>query len=82
MCKNGEWQIVTIDDLFPCYPQGQPLFSQGSSNEIWVLLLEKAYAKLHKSYEILNGGSATEALVDLTGMVVEKYDLNSSEMKS
>lgn len=44
--------------------------------------MEKAYAKLHKSYEILNGGSATEALVDLTGMVVEKYDLNSSEMKS
>ena len=42
--------------------------------------MEKAYAKLHKSYEILNGGSATEALVDLTGMVVEKYDLNSSEI--
>ncbi len=22
ICKNGYWQQVTIDDLFPCYPQG------------------------------------------------------------
>ena len=20
LCKNGEWQIVTIDEFFPCYP--------------------------------------------------------------
>jgi len=50
ICKNGEWQVVTIDDLFPCYPQGEPLFSKGLSNEIWVLILEKAYAKLHGNY--------------------------------
>jgi len=44
--------------------------------------MEKAYAKLHKSYEILNGGSVTEAMVDLTGMVADKYDLTTPEMKA
>jgi calpain-15 len=50
ICKNGEWVTVTVDDLIPCYPQGAPLFSKGSLSEIWVMILEKAYAKLHKSY--------------------------------
>jgi len=44
--------------------------------------MEKAYAKLHKSYEILNGGSVTEGMVDLTGMVADKYDLTTPEMKA
>jgi len=50
ICKNGLWQVVTIDDMFPCYPMGQPIFSTAYSNEIWVLLLEKAYAKVHGGY--------------------------------
>jgi calpain-15 len=50
ICKNGIWQIVTIDDMFPCYPMGAPTFSTAYSNEIWVLLLEKAYAKVHGGY--------------------------------
>lgn len=50
LCKNGEWQVVTVDDLFPCYPKGEPIFSKCYSNELWVLILEKAYAKLHGGY--------------------------------
>ena len=50
LCKNGEWQIVTIDDFFPCYPQGEPLFSCCLTNDLFVLILEKAYAKLHGGY--------------------------------
>jgi calpain-15 len=50
ICKHGVWSEVTIDDLIPCYPQGMPLFTQGSGSEIWPMLLEKAYAKLHGNY--------------------------------
>lgn len=27
-CKGGEWVTLTIDDYFPCYPQGTPIFSR------------------------------------------------------
>jgi calpain-15 len=48
--KNGVWQELTIDDYFPCSLEGPPLFTRAHGNELWVLLLEKAYAKLHGSY--------------------------------
>ena len=41
--------------------------------------MEKAYAKLHGCYEILNGGSMAEALVDLTGGASDKYNLRAPE---
>ena len=41
--------------------------------------MEKAYAKLHGCYEILNGGSMAEALVDMTAGVSEKYHLRAPD---
>lgn len=35
-------------------------------------MVEKAYAKLHGSYEGLGGGHALEAFVDLTGGIAER----------
>ncbi|KIJ30714.1 hypothetical protein M422DRAFT_214442, partial [Sphaerobolus stellatus SS14] len=50
---------------------GKTLYFATSSqeNETWVALLEKAYAKLHGDYTSIDGGSAAEALEDLTGGV-------------
>eukprot|EP00357_Protocruzia_adherens_P011223 CAMPEP_0115030694 /NCGR_PEP_ID=MMETSP0216-20121206/37993_1 /TAXON_ID=223996 /ORGANISM="Protocruzia adherens, Strain Boccale" /LENGTH=823 /DNA_ID=CAMNT_0002408007 /DNA_START=44 /DNA_END=2515 /DNA_ORIENTATION=+ len=73
LCKNGEWVSVTIDDFFPCYPKGSPIFSRAQGNELWVLLLEKAYAKLHGNYLLLRGGFASEGMIDLTGCPCASY---------
>eukprot|EP00828_Plagiopyla_frontata_P014260 TRINITY_DN1876_c0_g1_i3.p2 TRINITY_DN1876_c0_g1~~TRINITY_DN1876_c0_g1_i3.p2 ORF type:complete len:261 (-),score=27.10 TRINITY_DN1876_c0_g1_i3:1164-1946(-) len=50
LCHFGEWKTVVVDDYFPCNYSG-PAFTRGNSNEIWVLVLEKAWAKLYGSYE-------------------------------
>ena len=41
--------------------------SCGNPDVFWPSIVEKAYAKLHGSYSILQGGSVADALVDLTG---------------
>lgn len=80
-CKNGEWVNVTIDDFFPCYPMGVPVFTRSEGNEIWMLVLEKAYAKLHGHYFMLKGGNAAEALLDLTGCPTISYDFADEDVK-
>ena len=80
-CKNGEWVEVTVDDLFPCYPFGPPLFSKAHGNEMWVLLIEKAYAKLHGNYFTLRGGFANEGMIDLTGCPGSNYDFETPKVR-
>lgn len=46
---------------------------------MWVALFEKAYAKLLGSYQKLNGGNTSEAMVELTGGVSEKLNLKVLE---
>jgi hypothetical protein len=51
----------------------------GAEAEMWVPLVEKAYAKLHGCYEALQGGSVPYAFVDLTAGVSEDlYTLSDS----
>ena len=59
---NGTWKVVTIDDFFPCYLHGGPIFTYGNGNELWVMLVEKAYAKVHGTYYNLCGGQVKHAL--------------------
>lgn len=59
---------MTVDTLLPCNENAEPLFAHCKDpNEQWVQFLEKAYAKLYRSYEALDGGNVTAALVDLSG---------------
>lgn len=75
ICKSGIWNDVTIDDYFPCDANTNiPIFSRANGNELWVLLLEKAYAKLHGSYYSLIGGDTSEALIDLSGCPTKQFD--------
>jgi calpain-15 len=80
--KNGVWNDLTIDDYMPCHLDGPPLFTRSHGNELWVLLLEKAYAKLHGSFENIKKGHPNEALQDFTGFPTTVYDFNDPEMEN
>ena len=41
---------VVIDDHIPV-ERYNPVFSLSSNNDLWVFILEKAWAKLHGCYE-------------------------------
>ncbi len=48
-------------------PQSDLHSQSPNGTELWVPLLEKAYAKVFKSYEAIEGGLTNAALADLTG---------------
>ncbi|KAF0716505.1 Aste57867_2814 [Aphanomyces stellatus] len=78
------WHYVVVDDRLPVFSYtnnraGKPFFARCSNpNELWVPLLEKAYAKLHGSYEALIGGYIDVALSDLTGLCSEQIVMKPS----
>uniref|UniRef100_A0A7S4NRY4 Calpain catalytic domain-containing protein n=1 Tax=Paramoeba aestuarina TaxID=180227 RepID=A0A7S4NRY4_9EUKA len=89
--KWGEWVEVLVDDRLPVKkskwsddkgkePISADAFAYsrlGPNRAYWPLLLEKAYAKMHGSYECLAGGHASDAFVDFTGGVCSVLSLKS-----
>ena len=72
--KNFKWRYVVIDDRLPCMKvigkakRPKVLYSKcRNTNEFWVSLIEKAYAKLHGCYEAIVSGCIDDGIVDLTG---------------
>lgn len=65
-----------IDDYFPLHG-GKPIFSRNSGAELWVMLLEKAYAKVFKSYQVIESGLTGIALNTLTGAPFEYLNKDS-----
>ena len=74
---NGIWKLVLIDDYLPCYGTWGLNFSFTSTNgnELWVVLLEKAWAKLNGCYAKVIGGEANEIFEVITNTYGEKIKI-------
>lgn len=88
--KDLKWRYVIIDDRLPCQKvmdvsiqKPRLLYSKcRNDDEFWASLIEKAYAKLHGSYEKLMSGSIEEGLKDLSGLtpkIISFDGINSME---
>ena len=72
---DGRPQIVVIDDLIPCYNLFKmPCFAKPNGSEVWVLLLEKAFAKVNGGYLNIMYGYNRESFEILTGFGSKYYN--------
>ena len=81
LCINGEWTTVVIDDYFPCIPLSSPLVTRSQSNELWILILEKALAKVFDCYYNLTFINISDFLLILTGCPSFTYNLENIQEK-
>lgn len=78
---SGCLQTVVLDDAVPCRRASKvPAFTRSLGNELWVLLLEKAWAKVNENYENVEAGDAVEALSFLTGAPSITIKTDSKEL--
>jgi len=70
---DGDWQIVFIDDYFPVIKNTNELkFCRPNGNELWAMILEKAWAKVNGGYALIIAGWPSDPLVALTGFNCQK----------
>ncbi|KAH9601216.1 Peptidase C2 [Trypanosoma melophagium] len=81
--RDGMWKSYLVDDFLPVFG-GKPRFarSTGDPCELWVSILEKAYAKRNGGYINISSGDPLLALRDLTGWPTSRLDAAFSEAKN
>ena len=74
---NGENYKIEVDDYIPyCEKTNKPAFSSSKKNELWMMLVEKAWAKVCGNYENSITGMCWESFRALTGAPVEYVNHN------
>jgi len=59
---------VVVDDKIVCLGDTDEIaFAAANGCELWVILLEKMWAKIHSCYDRIAGGWEFETIRDLTG---------------
>lgn len=51
---DGQWRFIVLDDFLPVNRKGELIFTKPTNNAVWPCLLEKAVAKLHGGYHLLD----------------------------
>ena len=69
----GKETTVYVDDFIPVDENDKPAFCNTRDEELWAILLEKAFAKLHGNYDVMQGGKAGMALHMMTGFPEMDY---------
>lgn len=67
---NGKKTAVVVDDFIPCL-NNRPFATSTKTNELWAILLEKAWAKLHGTYARIEAGLPSFACMHLLGTPAE-----------
>lgn len=70
---DGRWKTVITDAFFPVDSKNKLVYATSGSEDIWIMLIEKAMAKIYRSYENIHIGFADEGLNVLTGAPVERF---------
>ena len=82
---NNDFQKLILDDFLPIVKNTDTLrFSKPDKEEIWLPLMEKAFAKTHGGYGSLITCDVSEVIQCFTGVPVEKFnikDLDDEDLK-
>lgn len=83
MKVNNTEELVIVDDLIPVNKEDEEnVFSKTNKNEIWTMIIEKAWAKVKGGYAQSEWGSPTEVIYAFTNFENEIYPIkNTSEAK-
>ncbi|CAE7901288.1 Capn15, partial [Symbiodinium necroappetens] len=95
LCIEGIWRSLLLDERLPMTSSSQAsgadkknfhellAFGRCAGNQLWIPLLEKAYAKAHGAYQFAFPGTALHVfLEELTGAVVEQVQLGKPSRSS
>ena len=75
--RMGEWVDIVVDDRLPTRKRAAP----SDTDEWWVPLVEKAYAKFHGSYDNIEGGHVHTALEELTNGAGQRWSLRDKDVE-
>ena len=81
--QKMQWETIEVDDRIPVKSgTTTPIFAKPHGEELWVALLEKAFAKFVGSYAKLDGGFAIWGLQAMTGDKVANWMLEDGVWKA